>query len=98
MIPGNAKGRPGGRPFALPPSNSATRMRSHKPTSASTHCGWSFRQGTSTRSSPPAARNAVRPSSPISSRVSMQSATNAGHITSSFFTPSRASLSRVASV
>ena len=53
--------------------------------------GCSFRHGMSVRLPPPACKKASRPRRPISSKVSRQSETKAGQITSKLFTPWRAS-------
>ena len=53
--------------------------------------GCAFRLGTSTSSSPPSARHCARARMPISSSVSRQSATKAGHSTASRRTPARRS-------
>src|SRR5690606_41912438 len=53
----------------------------------SMYAGWSFGQGICSKVVPPAARNISWPCPRISSRVSRQSATKAGQITSSRFRP-----------
>src|SRR5665213_810608 len=55
---------------------------------ASTHKGFVFRQGIITKLSPPAFMNISFPRIAISSKVSRQSLTNAGQITSKFLIPS----------